>query len=35
MKKNNEIYIALLYQMLFIKNLKKFISCETAHCETF
>ena len=35
MKKNDETYVALLYQMLFIKNLKKFASCEIARCETF
>ena len=33
MKRNNETYVALLYQMLFIKNSKKFASCEIARCE--
>ena len=35
MKKNDEIYIALSYQMLFIKSSKKLASCEIARCETF
>ena len=35
MKKNDEIYIALSYQMLFIENSKKFVSCEAARCEIF
>ena len=34
-KKNDKIYVVLLYQMLFIKNLKKFVNCEAARCETF
>ena len=33
MKKNDETYVALSYQILFIENLKKFASCETARCE--
>ena len=33
MKKNDKIYVALLYQMLFIKSSKKLASCETARCE--
>ena len=33
-KKNDETYVVLSYQMLFIKNLKKFASCEAARCET-
>ena len=33
MKKNDEIYIALSYQMLFIESLKKLASCEAARCE--
>ena len=32
-KKNDEIYVALSYQILFIENLKKFINCEAARCE--
>ena len=34
-KKNNEIYIALLYQMLFIESLKEFASYEIARYEIF
>ena len=34
-KSNNEIYVVLLYQMLFIENLKKVASRETACCEVF
>ena len=34
MKRNDEIYVMLSYQMLFIESLKKFASCETARCET-
>ena len=34
-KKNDETYVALLYQMLFIENSKKFVNCKTARCETF
>ena len=33
MKKNNEIYVALLYQMLFIESSKKLVSCEAARCK--
>ena len=33
MKKNDETYVALPYQMLFIKNLKKLASREAARCE--
>ena len=32
-KENDEIYVALLYQILFIKKLKEFINCEAARCE--
>ena len=35
MKRNDETYIALLYQMLFIENLKKLASCEITRCEAF
>ena len=35
MKKNNETYVALSYQMLFIENLKKFVNREIARCEIF
>ena len=34
MKKNDEIYVALSYQMLFIENLKKLANREVARCET-
>ena len=33
MKKNDKIYVVLLYQMLFIESLKKFASCEVARCK--
>ena len=33
MKENDETYVALSYQMLFIKSSKKFASCEAARCE--
>ena len=32
-KKNDETYVALSYQMLFIENSKKFVSCEVARCK--
>ena len=35
MKKNDETYVMLSYQMLFIKNSKKLASCETARCKVF
>ena len=35
MKKNDETYIILLYQMLFIENLKKFANREIARYEIF
>ena len=34
-KKNDETYVALLYQMLFIENLKKFANREITRCEIF
>ena len=34
-KKNDEIYVALSYQMLFIENSKKLANCEVARCEVF
>ena len=33
-KKNDEIYIALSYQMLFIESSEKLANCEIARCET-
>ena len=33
MKENDEIYVTLSYQMLFIENSKKFVNCEIARCE--
>ena len=35
MKKNDETYVALLYQMLFIGNSKELANRETARCEIF
>ena len=35
MKRNNETYVILSYQMLFIKSSKKFASCEIARCKIF
>ena len=35
MKKNDETYVALSYQMLFIESSKKFANRETARCEVF
>ena len=33
-KKNDEIYVALSYQMLFIESSKKFANCKITRCET-
>ena len=35
MEKNDETYVALSYQMLFIENSKKLANCEAARCEIF
>ena len=35
MKKNDETYVALSYQILFIESSKKLASCETARCKAF
>ena len=35
MKENDEIYVALSYQILFIESLKKLASCKAARCEVF
>ena len=34
-EKNNETYVVLLYQMLFIESSKEFANCEVAHCKVF
>ena len=34
-KKNDETYVTLLYQMLFIESSKKFVNCEIARCKAF
>ena len=34
-KNNDEIYVILLYQMLFIENLKELLNRETTYYETF
>ena len=33
MKENDETYVVLSYQMLFIESSKKLVSCEAARCE--
>ena len=34
-KKNDETYVVLSYQILFIKNSKKFINREVTRCNVF